>query len=457
MQVGPLLKVLHLGHANPSCEQIFQGLAPSFIGSLSDETGRRPSYIVCFVIYICACLGLALQNSYAALMVLRCLQSSGSSGTVALANAVVADIATSSERGMYIGYVSMGALLGPAIGPILGGIINEFAGWRWIFWFLTIFGGVVLCTLLVLLPETCRKIVGNGALPAQRWNLSLLNWLARRQARKQGIAANDSTRSNFKARPNPINTIYVIADKESGIVLLYAGVIFAGYYMLLTSFTSEFAKNYKFNSLQVGLCYIPSGMGSFTAAVVTGRTVDWNFRRLAKSIGMELHSSKQPDLTHFPIEKARLQVLLPIAISASAFTVAYGWSMEARTSLAAPLIFNFCVSFCVSSTFQGTSTLVVDLNQDRPGTATAAMNLVRCWLGAGATAMAIPMINRMGIGWVSVFIAGVWLALSPIILLIIRYGPGWRAEKRQKLDRSRLERERLERERAGGEAGGGGP
>jgi hypothetical protein len=37
-------------------------------------------------------LGLALQDSYAGLMVLRCLQSPGSSGMVILANAVVSDM-----------------------------------------------------------------------------------------------------------------------------------------------------------------------------------------------------------------------------------------------------------------------------------------------------------------------------------------------------------------------------
>ncbi len=112
---------LHYKSATLMEKKIFQGLAPTFVGSISDETGRRPSYILCFVVYISACIGLALQNNYAALFVLRCLQSSGSSGTVALANAVVADIVTSAERGTYIGYVTVGALAGPAFGPVIGG------------------------------------------------------------------------------------------------------------------------------------------------------------------------------------------------------------------------------------------------------------------------------------------------------------------------------------------------
>lgn len=93
---------------------IFMGLASTVVGSISDIAGRRPAYLICFTIYIAADIGLSLQDSYAALMVLRCLQSCGSSGTVALVNAIIADIATSSQRGSYIGYASVGALVGPA-------------------------------------------------------------------------------------------------------------------------------------------------------------------------------------------------------------------------------------------------------------------------------------------------------------------------------------------------------
>ena len=84
---------------------IFQGLAPTVFGDLADMIGRRPVYILGFIVYIGANIGLALQKNYAALLVLRCLQSSGSSGTVALGNGVVADIASSGERGKFIGTV----------------------------------------------------------------------------------------------------------------------------------------------------------------------------------------------------------------------------------------------------------------------------------------------------------------------------------------------------------------
>ena len=69
-------------------------MAPSFIANFSDVYGRRPAYLIGYFIYMCANLGLALQNSYAALMVLRCFQSFGSSATIALSSATVADLVT---------------------------------------------------------------------------------------------------------------------------------------------------------------------------------------------------------------------------------------------------------------------------------------------------------------------------------------------------------------------------
>lgn len=109
---------------------------------------------VCFSVYILANIGLALQNSYAALFVLRCFQSTGSSATIAMCSAVVADVATASERGKYMGITLAGSLLGPAIGPVIGGVLAEFLGWRAIFWFLTIMGSAFMVVFAIFFPET---------------------------------------------------------------------------------------------------------------------------------------------------------------------------------------------------------------------------------------------------------------------------------------------------------------
>jgi MFS family permease len=336
----------------------------------------------------------------------------------------------------------MGALLGSALGPIIGGVLCQYLGWRSVFWFLTIFGGITALLIVVFLPETCRKIVGNGALPPQKWNVSLLSYLALRKRRRAVEVPNEVvTRSHF-SRPNPLNTIWIILDKESGIVLFYASLLFAGYYMVMTGMPSQFQAKYGFNNLQIGLCYLPIGFGSLTAAVVQGHFLDWNFRRHSKKLAIEINKSKQQDLTKFPIEAARLQVVLPLVAMSGLTTIAYGWVMEYHTLPAGPLVLLYFLAFCISSTFQGCTALVVDLNRESPGTASAAMNLVRCWLAAGAVAAVIPLMDAIGIGWVSVFVAGIWLVMSPVVFLVIKRGPEWREEKRRRLEEKEKTKER---------------
>ena len=161
---------------------VFQAISPTIVSDFADMAGRRPAYLVSYVIYVLANLGLALQNSYPALLVLRAFQSMGSSGTIALAYAMVADVSTSAQRGKYLGITSSGILLGPSLGPVIGGLLSQYLGWHSIFWAMLIFSGATLVMLIFVLPETGRNIVGNGSVPPPKWNTSLIS--RRQQQRK---------------------------------------------------------------------------------------------------------------------------------------------------------------------------------------------------------------------------------------------------------------------------------
>jgi len=63
---------------------IFQGLTPGIFAAISDSIGRRPTYMICFIVYIAANIGLAVTDTYWLLMLLRAIQATGNSATVAL-------------------------------------------------------------------------------------------------------------------------------------------------------------------------------------------------------------------------------------------------------------------------------------------------------------------------------------------------------------------------------------
>ncbi|KAM5348188.1 hypothetical protein ACJ41O_008012 [Fusarium nematophilum] len=403
---------------------ILQGLSPTIFGDLGDMAGRRPAYILAFFIYICANIGLALQRNYVALLVLRCVQSAGSSGTLVLGFAVIADISSTAERGKYMGIVGAGINVGPALGPVLGGLLSQYLGWPAIFWFCAIFSIAWLIPWVLSAPETCRNVVGNGSIAPQPWNRSVLDLCNNRDK---------TTPENVPRRklkfPNPLKTLGIVFEKEMALILFINAMIYLGFILVAATLSTLFKEIYGFNDLQVGLCYLPYGFGCAGAVVAQGYVLDWNYRRLAKKIGFTIDHKRGDDLAKFPIESARIQPVYPTLLLGIGVLVGYGWALQVETSVAVPLVLVFLIGMLIPTSFSVLNTLIIDLNPQAPATATAANNLVRCLFGAAATAAIDYMIKGMGRGWCFTFLASINLALMPLLRLIDKRGLQWRAAK----------------------------
>ncbi|KAM3422399.1 hypothetical protein BST61_g2751 [Cercospora zeina] len=419
--LDPLARDLHvtptLINLSLTTYMIAQGIAPALIAGMSDNNGRRLSYIICFIIFMIANIGLALQTSYAALLCLRMVQAFGCSATIALSTAVVADISTCAERGRYMAHASSGLLLGPAFGPTIGGLFAEYLGWRWTFWFLVIFAGALLVVFIPFFPETCHNVVGNGSVGARGISKSLVGtWQQKKYAQNFTVHEDQSTNSGPSLNPklslpNPLLILKVLLDKESSIILVYNGLFFTGMMMVVGSIPTLFTEVYGLNSLDVGLCYIAKGAGSMTSTLTMGHVIDWNFRRHAQRLNMAICKRKQQDLTDFPIERVRLQIVVQAHIVGTIGIIIFGWTLHFETHLAGPEVALFLIGFGVSTAFSVTNTLLLDLHRDKPATATAAVNFVRCLMSAGGTAAIIPMCNAMGKGWAFTFLALIYVVL----------------------------------------------
>lgn len=414
-----------------------QGIAPMMVAGFSDTAGRRPAYIMCFTVYIAANLGLGLQSSYAALMVLRCLQSAGSSGTVALANGLVGDLVTAAERGSYIGFASLGAMLGPSISPIIGGLFSQFTNWHWIFWFLLIFSGVFFACLFLFLPETCRKVVGDGSLPPPLPNYNVADYIRHRNRKIKGLDADPEKiaemQRNYAFRiPSPMPTLRVVIDLETAVILLATGLMFACFYAVMTGATTSFHEVYHFNDIQSALMYIPIGIGGVLSAFTTGRLVDWNYRRHARRANLPILHNIRQDITNFNVEKPRIEVALPFYYLSTAAMIAYGWVVGRKVNLAAPVILLFVTGWSITATSQVLSALMVDLWPGQSATATAANNLFRCELGAAASAAITPMSESMGKGWAYTTLSLIAVAVSPCLWITMKQGMKWRQKRIRK-------------------------
>ncbi|CAG8026061.1 unnamed protein product [Penicillium salamii] len=421
--LNPIAEDLHVSDSKVNFTittfMIFQGISPVFIATCSDAVGRRPAFLVCFTLYIAANIGLALQSNYGSLLGLRCLQSAGSSPTIALASAVAVDIAASKQRGSFLGVMLALQIIGPTVAPVAGGLLTSHLGWHAIFWFLSIAAVVLLIPMVLFFPETSRNVVHDGSTPPPWWNRSIKQMLCRnRHWKSPELSVNKETQLK---NPLPILRV-ILTDPESLMILLIIGQSYSGIYSLMTTIPSLMYSTYGYNSEQIGYLFLAWSAGTVISTFTTGTYLDWVYRREARKMNLDPDTDMK-DFPDFPIEKARLQFAIPVLAITGATIITYGWLLEYNYPVAFVYCFELIFGFWSSSVCQVGTTLLMDLHPGFPAAAGATVNLVRCLLGAGVTACALPLLHKIGKGWFHTFAGAVWVWCGiPMVWWVIRNG-----------------------------------
>ncbi|NYB52296.1 MAG: MFS transporter [Methanobacteriaceae archaeon] len=104
-------------------------------GRIADIYGRKRIFTYGIIIFTISSLLATLSFSVEMLLVFRVLQGAGSAMIFGNLFAIIASIFPASDRGQALGITITGAFLGLFLGPVLGGFLTEYFGWRSIFFF----------------------------------------------------------------------------------------------------------------------------------------------------------------------------------------------------------------------------------------------------------------------------------------------------------------------------------
>lgn len=192
--------------------------------------------------------------------------------------------------------------------------------------------------------------------------------------------------------------------------------------------------------------YRPIGVGSSLAGFINGKLLDWNWKRIAIKNNLPYDRKRLHDLKDFPVEKARLQLALPVLAPGILVMIPYGWALQYRAPLAVPLILQLVMGYSFTSCSNMTQNLVVDLFPGMAATVSANNNLARCLFGAGAAAVISPMLESMGWGWCWVFIGLLCAATYGVLIWEMKSGPKWREKRRLRLQREYEEKKAQQEE-----------
>lgn len=125
-------------------------------GRLGDALGRQRLLIVAICVSTAGSLLCAFSVSAEMLIASRVLQGLGGGGLIALSQALIGQTVPPRERARYQGYIASIGVTSSTVGPVIGGFLTEYFGWRAIFFFNVPFA--LLAILLVLrLPAVSRQ------------------------------------------------------------------------------------------------------------------------------------------------------------------------------------------------------------------------------------------------------------------------------------------------------------
>jgi DHA1 family bicyclomycin/chloramphenicol resistance-like MFS transporter len=141
-------------------------LAQLVHGPLSDRFGRRPLMIAGMAGFIVFSLACALAYSVESLILARLLQGIATSVESVVVLAVIRDLYDGPSSVRILGAYGAAVALAPAAGPLIGGFVHVWLGWRANFFILTALAAVVTALIWRFLPET--TVPDRGALDARR-------------------------------------------------------------------------------------------------------------------------------------------------------------------------------------------------------------------------------------------------------------------------------------------------
>ncbi|KAI1762846.1 MFS general substrate transporter [Hypoxylon sp. FL1150] len=391
---------------------LFMGLSPMFWGPLSQVYGRRLITLITAAGFLACSIGTALSPNLGAFFVFRLLTAFEGTSFILVGAAVIGDMYRPTERGTATGWFLTGTLVGPALGPFIGGIIVTYTSWRVIFWLQTGLAGLAAIGSYFLLPETIFH-------------------------KKIDDLAGYSGRGKVKVLLEMINPWRVMRLWEYPNLFL-TGISSASLvwnmYSLLTPIRYVLNPRYHLTTpMQGGLFYLAPGCGYLLGTFVGGRYADYVVKKYIRKRG----GTRVPE--------DRMYSALPfMGVVIPGCVLVYGWSVEKDVGgIPLTVVVLFLQGVAQLFCFPSLNTYCLDVMPGRSAEVVAGNYALRYLLACAGTAVVLPAINSIGVGWFSTISALFVFSGTVCAYVSIKKGREWRqsvdARRKRRATRKILE------------------
>jgi len=389
-------------------------VGPLFSAPMSEAFGRRYVVLTCSIVFICFNIGCAVTTTSTQILALRFFSGMFSGAIIPMGGGAVSDMFDVHERGMSMAIYTIAPVLGPCIGPLVGGWIIQGWGddkWRWIFWTGTFLTTFTLLFGFFFAPETYAP--------------RILVLKARKMRKETGESRYYSTFEvqsetvkqklrRFLLRP----VIFLCTEVAVLLPALYISVIYACFYLCIVSIPRVFSTKYHYRPGICALQNISLGLGSVICCQLGGWFVDHLYKRLSNK-----HGRRRPEY--------KLPLMMVTVFVLPAAMILFGWTAQYHKVWIAPDIGLFLVGGAVSGSILQVQMYLADLMTIYAASAISAATAMRSLFAFIFLLFSNAMFDHLDIGWSLSLLALITAVIGiPSPFLLYRFGPFLRSKSK---------------------------
>jgi MFS family permease len=398
------------------------GITPLILAPFSEVFGRNLIYLATHFFYTVLFVGTGLVNNMTGMLILRFLQGGfGSTGST-MVGGTIADIWTTSERGLPMSLFSFGAIFGTGFGPFWAGFVagNPKLEWRWIQYIQAIYTGAVFILLFIFLKETRGSVILTRRAVRLRNETGDKRYRARAEEERASIPIlikNSLTRPAFMLFSEPI--VFVFS--------LWISFCWGMMYCLLESigFVTELHN------------YTPGQTGLVFLTICAGAIIGFFCNFYQDHLYTKNFTKRGPE--------ARLYAACAAAILFPIGCFIYAWTSYPDVSIAGPIVGITALMTAVYTIYLAVFNYLADAYLVYASSALAAQSFARNMFGFAFPLFVTPMYHNLGYTWASTLVALIGAVLGAVPFVLFIYGHKIRAKSKLSLELQRLHEEQQKR------------
>lgn len=414
-----IMEHFHVGHEVSTLGISFYiwglGTGGIFLSPISEFHGRKIVYNVGLFLVFAFQFVPAFSNNIGSILFARLAAGFFGAAFMSVASGTFSDLFRTTERfastrkdqtkelNKALAMYSASPFLGPGLGPLISGFINQHVSFRWTFYVMIMWSGVMFLLVCLLVPETYEPVLLRRKAERLRKTTGELRWYA--PIEKEKATLYDTVITSSK---RPIALIF--KDYMTLALCFYTGFTLAIVYMFFVSFPYIYRTVFHFNLQQQGLSFLGLILGLSLTSLCSPAIVSIYYEKLVARNG----GVRKCEFRFIPLMVGVF--IVPIGL----FII--GWTSYPNLHWIGPIIGSFIYGMGTILVFNGIFAYTVEAYRRYTASAMAANSFVRSMMSGVFPLFGLQMYEKLTIQWATTLLALFACVLIPIPFAFYRYG-----------------------------------